>query len=82
MPFTVQYLSISKMKTLIVVVVLILRRHICILVTKNHPRKEGVMDNLILIVGWGSPIGVGVFLLCIAGMVFILSKAHKKEKRD
>ena len=38
------------------------------------------MDDLMLILGWGSPIGIGIFLLCIAGMVFILSKANKRKK--
>jgi len=37
------------------------------------------MDNLMLILGWGSPIGIGIFLLCIAGMVFILTMAQKKK---
>ncbi len=41
------------------------------------------MDNLMLILGWGSPIGTGIFLLCIAGMVFILSRVDKKKgKKD
>ncbi|MFA5317528.1 MAG: hypothetical protein WC369_08925 [Dehalococcoidales bacterium] len=40
------------------------------------------MDNLFMIFGWGSPIGIGIFLLCIGGMVFILSKAGKKDKKD
>ncbi len=40
------------------------------------------MDNLILILGWGSPIGLGIFLLCIAGMIFILSKVDKRKKKD
>jgi len=41
------------------------------------------MDNLMLILGWGSPIGIGIFLLCIAGMIFILTKAQKsKNKKD
>jgi len=35
-----------------------------------------------LVLGWGSPIGVGIFLLCIAGMIFILSKANKDKKKD
>jgi hypothetical protein len=33
--------------------------------------------ELQLVLGWGSPIGIGIFLLCIAGMVYILSKAGK-----
>jgi formate-dependent nitrite reductase membrane component NrfD len=40
------------------------------------------MDNLIMILGWGSPIGIGIFLLCLAGMIFILSKADKQRKKD
>jgi len=40
------------------------------------------MDNLILILGWGSPIGIGIFLLCLAGMIFILSKVDRKKKKD
>jgi len=39
------------------------------------------MDNLILILGWGSPIGIGIFLICIAGMVYILSRADKERKK-
>jgi len=35
------------------------------------------MENLILF-GWGSPIGIGIFLLCIGGMIYLLSKAGKK----
>lgn len=37
------------------------------------------MENAILIVGWGSPIGVGIFLLCLGGMIFLLSKTGKKK---
>jgi len=37
------------------------------------------MENLILVLGWGSPIGIGIFLLCLAGMIFILSKAKGKK---
>ncbi|MFC1875085.1 hypothetical protein ACFLY3_02920 [Chloroflexota bacterium] len=40
------------------------------------------MDDLMLILGWGSPIGIGIFLLCIAGMIFILSMASKNKKKD
>jgi hypothetical protein len=36
------------------------------------------MDNLMLVLGWGSPIGIGVFLLCLGGMIFFLTKASKK----
>ncbi len=33
-----------------------------------------------LVLGWGSPIGIGVFLLCLGGMIFFLSRASKKDK--
>ncbi len=39
------------------------------------------MNDLMLVLGWGSPIGIGIFLLCLAGMIFILSRVDKKEKR-
>jgi len=38
--------------------------------------------DLMLILGWGSPIGVGIFLLCLGGMIFLLSKADKKRRKD
>lgn len=38
------------------------------------------MDNWMLILGWGSPIGTGIFLLSLAGMIFILSKVGKKKE--
>ena len=37
------------------------------------------MDNIMLVLGWGSPIGTGIFLLCLAGMVFLLSRAGKEK---
>jgi len=40
------------------------------------------MDNWILILGWGSPIGIGIFLLCLAGMIYILSRVDRKRKKD
>jgi hypothetical protein len=36
------------------------------------------MDNLNLVLGWGSPIGIGIFLVCLAGMIYLLTKAGKK----
>ena len=38
------------------------------------------MDSLLLVFGWGSPVGTGIFLLCLAGMVYLLSKASKKKE--
>lgn len=46
--------------------------------------KGIIMGDWILIIGWGSPIGIGIFLICIATMVFILAKAgavKNKEKK-
>jgi hypothetical protein len=36
------------------------------------------MDELNLVLGWGSPIGIGIFLLCLGGMIYMLSKSGKK----
>jgi hypothetical protein len=38
------------------------------------------MDDTMLVLGWGSPIGTGIFLLCVAGMIFILSRVGKEKK--
>lgn len=38
------------------------------------------MDDVMLVFGWGSPIGTGIFLLCVAGMIFILSRVGKEKK--
>ncbi len=38
--------------------------------------------DLMLILGWGSPIGIGIFLVCLGGMIFLLSKAGKQGKKD
>ena len=29
---------------------------------------------------WGSPFGIGFFLVCIGAMVYLLSKADEKSK--
>ena len=34
-----------------------------------------------LVLGWGSPIGIGVFLVGLAGMIYLLSKASEVTKR-
>ena len=38
------------------------------------------MDNIMIVLGWGSPIGIGIFLLCLGGMIFLLSKAGNKKQ--
>ena len=41
------------------------------------------MENLWLALSWGSPIGIGIFLLCLGGMIFLPSKAQtEKDKKD
>ncbi len=42
-------------------------------------KQEGYMPDELLILGWGSPIGIGIFLLCLGGMIFLLTKASKKQ---
>ena len=36
--------------------------------------------DLYLVLGWGSPIGTGLFLALLATMIFILAKANKISK--
>jgi hypothetical protein len=38
------------------------------------------MEDILLVLGWGSPIGIGIFLLCLAGMIYLLSKVPKKKE--
>ncbi len=42
-------------------------------------RKEERMENLFLLLGWGSPIGTGIFLVCLGGFIFLLSKSRGKK---
>ncbi|MFC1993015.1 hypothetical protein ACFLV3_04325 [Chloroflexota bacterium] len=37
--------------------------------------------DLFLVLGWGAPIGIGIFLLCLGGMILLLSKADEVSKR-
>lgn len=39
------------------------------------------MSDLMIIFGWGSPIGIGIFLLCLGGMIYLLSKADRSKKQ-
>jgi hypothetical protein len=41
--------------------------------------KEGEMDWM-LVLGWGSPIGIGIFLALLGTMIFLISKADKISK--
>ena len=38
------------------------------------------MSDVMLVFGWGSPIGIGIFLVCLAGMIFLLSKVSPNKK--
>jgi hypothetical protein len=38
------------------------------------------MDSLWLALHWGSPIGLGFFLVCLSAMVYLFSKADEKSK--
>ena len=29
---------------------------------------------------WGSPIGIGIFLVCLGAMIYLISKADEKSK--
>jgi len=38
------------------------------------------MSDVFLVLGWGSPIGIGFFLVCLGAMIFLLSRAGKGGK--
>ena len=38
-------------------------------------------SEIFIILGWGSPIGVGVFLALLGTMIFLLTKADETSKR-
>jgi hypothetical protein len=35
----------------------------------------------ILVLGWGSPIGIGIFLVLLGSMIFLIAKADEISKR-
>jgi len=39
------------------------------------------MESLWLSLYWGSPIGLGIFLVCLGGMVYLFHKADEVSKR-
>ena len=39
----------------------------------------GVMTDWALVLGWGTPIGIGVFLVCIAATVFLFSRVSRSS---
>ena len=40
------------------------------------------MTDWSLVLGWGSPIGIGIFLCLVATMVYLFSKANEVSKRS
>ena len=38
------------------------------------------MGDLFLVLGWSGPVGIGIFLLCLGGMIYLLSKADATKK--
>lgn len=38
--------------------------------------------ELMNVLGWGSPIGIGLFLVLVALMIFLLTKADEVSKRS
>ena len=35
----------------------------------------------ILVLGWGSPIGIGIFLVLLGSIIFLIAKADEISKR-
>lgn len=34
--------------------------------------------ELFMVLGWGSPLGIGLFLVCLGTFIYLLSKSKKK----
>jgi len=39
------------------------------------------MTDWMMIPGWGSPIGIGIFLVLLGTMIFVIAKADEISKR-
>ena len=39
------------------------------------------MEDLFVIIGWGSPVGIGIFLICLGTMIWLIAKADEISKR-
>ncbi len=39
------------------------------------------MENLLWILGWGSPIGIGIFLVSLSGAIYLLASVDALVKR-
>jgi hypothetical protein len=42
--------------------------------------KGGAEMDMWLVLYWTGPIGVGIFLVCLGGMIYLISKADEKSK--
>jgi len=38
------------------------------------------MESLFVIIGWGSPVGIGTFLVCLGTMIWLIAKADEIGK--
>lgn len=38
-------------------------------------------DTLFMILGWASPIGLGIFLFLLGSMIYMIAKADETSKR-
>jgi hypothetical protein len=38
------------------------------------------MTDWALVFGWGTPIGIGVFLVCIAATIYLISRATTPKR--
>ena len=43
--------------------------------------KGGAEMDMWLVLYWTGPIGVGIFLVCLGGMIYLISKADEVGKR-
>jgi len=39
------------------------------------------VEGIFLVLGWGSPIGIGIFLVLLGAMIFLIAKADAISKR-
>ena len=37
-------------------------------------------EDLFVVLGWGSPVGIGIFLALLGTMIFLIAKANKISK--
>jgi uncharacterized membrane protein YbaN (DUF454 family) len=43
-------------------------------------KGEEMEGDLFLVLGWGSPVGIGIFLVLLGTMIFLIAKADKISK--